>query len=193
MLLITLVVVIVNIAFSLVSLPFSSVGLRVLFQIAGLVVGLLLALGLIRASLAVTAGRTPEVSMLFEGENFGPYVIASLVFAVPFFVAALLSLVSPFITLLIEIGLIYYAITFGFYGFVIVDKGEQDPIAALKASAAVTAGKRGQLFVLGIVLVLLNVVGFFALCIGILFTYGITTIAWAYTYRSLSGEQVAAG
>jgi uncharacterized membrane protein len=191
MLLITLVIVVINLIVGLVGIPFSNVGIRVLFQIIGAIVGLLLALGLIRASLAVTAGRKPEVSMLFEGENLGPYIIASLIFAAPFFVAGLLSLVSPILTLVVDIGLIYFAVTFGFYGFVIVDKGEQDPIAALKASAAMTAGNRGQIFLLGIVLALIAIVGFCAFCVGALFTYGIVTIAWAYTYRSLSGESVA--
>jgi uncharacterized membrane protein len=191
MLLITLVIIVVQVFFGLISIPFSNPGLRVIFQTIGLVIGLLLALGLIRASLAVTAGAEPEVAMLFEAENFGTYLVASLLFALPFFLAGLLGLVSPILTLVVDIGLVAFAVTYGLYGYVIVDKGEASPVEALKRSAAITAGRRWPLFGLGIVLVLVNVVGFFALCVGLLFTWGITSIAWAYTYRSLSDEAVA--
>jgi uncharacterized membrane protein len=191
MLLITLVIILVQLVFGLVSIPFSNQGVRVVLQTIGLVIGLLLALGLIRASLAVTAGNEPEVAMLFETENFGPYLIASLLFALPFFIAGLLGLISPIITLVVDIGLIAFAVTYGLYGYVIVDKGEANPVEALKRSATITAGRRWPLFGLGIVLLLINVVGFCALCVGLLFTWGITSIAWAYTYRSLSNEAVA--
>jgi uncharacterized membrane protein len=106
-------------------------------------------------------------------------------------VASLLGLISPILTIIVNIALIAFAVTFGLYGYVIVDKGETDAVASLKRSAEITAGRRWPLFGLGIVLTLINVLGFCALCIGVLFTVGITSIAWAYTYRALSNEPVA--
>ena len=40
-------------------------------------------------------------------------------------------------------------------------------------------------------LFLINIVGALLCGVGLLFTYGITAIAVAYAYRSLSGEPVA--
>jgi hypothetical protein len=191
MLLITLVIFAVNVIFLFIGVPFSNLGVRVIFQALGLIVGLFLALGLIRASLAVTRGQTPEVGMLLQPDHIGTYFLASILFALPFFVASLLGLVSPILTVIVDIALIAFAVTYGFYGFVIVDKGEESPIEALKQSAEITSGRRWPLFGLGILLALINVVGFCALCVGLLFTYGITIVAWAYAYRSLSNEPVA--
>ncbi len=60
----------------------------------------------------------------------------------------------------------------------------------LRRAAQITEGHRWQLFGLAIVLALINVVGLLACVVGRLYTSGITIIAWAYTYRRLSGEPI---
>ena len=60
----------------------------------------------------------------------------------------------------------------------------------LRRSAEITRGHRWQLFGLAIVLALINLVGLLACGVGLLFTSGITIIAWAYTYRRLSGQPI---
>ena len=52
---------------------------------------------------------------------------------------------------------IIFAVAFGFYGFVIAERGEGvGVIDSLKESADLTRGNRWQLFGLGIVLLLIN-------------------------------------
>ncbi len=55
-----------------------------------------------------------------------------------------------------------------------------------------TKGRIGELFVFGLALFGINLVGAILCGIGLLFTYGITAIAVAYAYRTLRGESVAA-
>ncbi len=45
---------------------------------------------------------------------------------------------------------------------------------------------------MAIVLFLVNIVGLLACFVGVIFTMGITLVAWGYLYRSLSGESVTA-
>ena len=55
---------------------------------------------------------------------------------------------------------IIFAFVFGFYGFVIAERGDGvGVIESLKRSADLTRGHRWQLFGLGIVLFLINLVG----------------------------------
>lgn len=93
-------------------------------------------------------------------------------------------MVSIGLILLIVPGIIL-AIIFVFYGFHIVDTGSTDPIGALRRSAEITRGHRWQLFLLGLVLLGINILGLLALIIGVLFTSGISLLAIAHVYRRL--------
>lgn len=181
MILITLVIVAVNIVISIIAIPIDSFVARLILQAIGWIIGLVLAMGLIRASLAVVEGRTPEVNMLFQTEHLGSYIVASILFGIGLVIGLILCIVPGII----------FAIVFWFFGFVIVDKGEESPIDALKRSADITQGHRGALFGLGVLLMLINFVGAILCGIGLLFTYPLTAIAIAYSYKSLSGEPVA--
>ena len=66
------------------------------------------------------------------------------------------------------------------------------PIDALKRSAEITKGHRWQLLGLTVLLLIINVIGAILCGIGLLFTYGITAIAVAHAYKSLSGQPIAA-
>ena len=123
----------------------------------------------------------PEVGDLFKVDGYGPYILASMLFVLGFDVGLILCIVPGII----------FAATFGFYGFVIVERGDGVGWSTrCKASADLTRGNRWQLFGLGLVLLLINVVGLLACGVGLIFTLGITIIAWAYIYRALSGETV---
>jgi hypothetical protein len=182
MLLITVVIIAVTAVVNLLSNFTSSVVLDVVFSIASWIVGLLVGFGLIRASLAVTRGEKPEVGMLFRGDNFGPYVLASIVFGL----GAALGLI-----LLVVPGIIFM-IVFQFYGYVLSEGSSGGAMAALARSAEITKGRRWELFGLGIVLFLITLVGLLLCCVGLIFTYPITALATAYAYRSLNGEPVVA-
>lgn len=180
---IAIVVIAINLVVGLIAGATGSVVGQVLVQFIGFFVSMLISLGWIRVSLEVTRGVKPEVGDLFKFEGYGPYILASLLFALGFYVGLILCIVPGII----------FAVAFGFYGFVIAERGEgMGVIDSLKESADLTRGHRWQLFGLGIVLLLINVVGAILCGIGLIFTLGITIIAWAYVYRILSGEAVSA-
>jgi uncharacterized membrane protein len=85
---------------------------------------------------------------------------------------------------------IYLAITFGFFGYNIVDK-EHGIMESIEQSAAITRAQKWDLFAFGVVLFFFNLAGAIALGIGLLITVPVSMIALAYVYRKLNGEPVA--
>lgn len=180
---IAIVVLAINIVVGLIAQATGSVAGQIIVQFIGFFASMLISLGWIRVSLEVTSGVKPEVGDLFKFDGYGPYILASLLFALGFYVGLILCIIPGII----------FAVAFGFYGFVIAERGEGVGVMdSLKESADLTRGNRWQLFGLGIVLLLINFVGALLCGIGLIFTLGITIIAWAYVYRTLRGETVAA-
>ena len=180
---IAIVVLAINIVVGLIAQATGSVAGQIIVQFIGFFASMLISLGWIRVSLEVTRGVKPEVGDLFKFDGYGPYILASLLFALGFYVGLILCIIPGII----------FAVAFGFYGFVIAERGEGVGVMdSLKESADLTRGNRWQLFGLGMVLLLINFVGALLCGIGLIFTLGITIIAWAYVYRTLRGEAVAA-
>jgi len=181
MVVIALVIFAIEVVFGLIGNATNSVALEILLQLVGWLLGLFLALGWFRVALEVTRGQRPEVGDVFKTQGYGPYIIASIVFGIGFFIGLLLCVIPGII----------FAVVFGFYGFVAAEHGDAiQPMDTLRRAADLTRGYRWQLFGLAIVLTLINLVGLLLCGIGLLFTSGITIIAWAYTYRRLSNEPI---
>jgi uncharacterized membrane protein len=183
MLLIAVVVLAIQIAFSALGNATDSVALQVVLQLVGTLVSLLLTLGWLRVALEVTNGVKPELGDVFKANGYGPFILASILF----YIGALIGFI-----LLIIPGIIFIA-TFGFYGFVIAQRGDGvGVLESLQRSHELTRGHRWELFGMALVFLLVNIVGLLACIVGVIFTSGITLIAWAYLYRALSGDAVAA-
>jgi uncharacterized membrane protein len=171
----------VQLAFSALSSSLDSGAARLLLEIVGNLVSLLITLGWMRVALEITNGVKPEIGDVFKAQGYWPFILASILF----FIGTVIGLI-----LLVVPGLIFVA-TFGFYGFVIAQRGDGvGVLESLQRSHEVTRGHRWHLFGMAIVLVLVNIVGLLACGVGVIFTSGITLIAWAYAYRVLSGESV---
>ena len=183
MLVIAVVVVLIQIAFSAVASSIDATVPRVLVQIIGNLVGLLITLGWLRVALGITNGVKPELADVFKAEGYGIFLLASILF----YIGTVIGLI-----LLIIPGIIFIA-TFGFYGFVIVERGDGVAVLeSLQRSAELTRGHRWTLFGMAIVLFLVNIVGLIVCFVGVVFTLGITLITWAYLYRALNGQTVTA-
>jgi len=181
MIAIVLIIVAIEVVFSLIGSAFDSVAAQIIFGLVGWLLGLFLGLGLFRISLEITQGRTPAIAEVFRTEGYGPYIVASILFGIGFYIGLILCIIPGII----------FAVVFGFYGFVAAEQGNAAVATdTLRRAAEITRGYRWQLFGLAIVLALINLVGALACGVGLLFTIGITLIAWAYTYRRLSGETV---
>lgn len=181
MVLIAVVILAVNVVLGVIAQATDSLGALIVLQVLGFVVGIIVTMGLIRAALAVTEGRTPNVNMLLETDGFGPYLIASILVGLGV-LAGLILLIVPGIIL---------AIVWHFFGYVIVQEPTMRATDAMRRSAEITEGYRWQLLGLGLVLFLINIVGALACGVGLIFTYGITAISVAWTYKTLSGQPIA--
>ncbi|MEA3324328.1 MAG: hypothetical protein U9Q37_04220 [Euryarchaeota archaeon] len=69
----------------------------------------------------------------------------------------------------------------------IVDKG-LGPIDALEKSSEITIGVKWDLFIFGILLGILNLMGFACLVVGLFVTIPVTMVAMAFVYRKLLPE-----
>jgi hypothetical protein len=145
-------------------------------QLATAVILVLLGLGVIRAALAVAGGGTPRVGMLFVTDGWGSYLLAAILVTVGVAVGLVLFIVPG-----VVLGL-----TWEFYGFVIAEDPAVSALDALHRSAELTRGHRWQLLGLAVLLVLINVVGLLACCVGVVFTIGIAWVTTACAYRTLA-------
>jgi len=179
--LIALVIFVVQAVFSAVGLAFDNAWLRLMWNVVTWVVGLVLAMGLIRAALAVLDGREPEVGMLFKTDRLGAYVIASILVGILTFFGLILCIIPGLIVLFL----------FAFYGYAIVDGRTNDAIDSMKMSYQLVTKHVGALLLLFVLCFLINVLGLLLCFVGLLATYPITAVAVAYAWRKISGGQVA--
>jgi uncharacterized membrane protein len=182
MLLIAIVIIAVQLVFGFIGQVSGSFVVSLFFQLIGWIIGMILTMGLFRAALAVVDGRIPEVSMLFETEGLGSFIVAAILFGLMVWVGLILCIIPGIILFLV----------FMFYGFIIVENPNIGPTDALKKSQEITRGRLGELFVFGLAIFGINFVGALLCGVGLLFTYGISYIAVAYAYKTLRGEPVAA-
>jgi uncharacterized membrane protein len=152
------------------------IGLTLSFALTAvsIFVSFLLQAGLIRAALAITRGEAPEPSMLFQTDKLGPYAVAAIIVSLLVFVGLLLCCIP---------GLIVAFFTY-FFGFYVIDR-DVAPVDSIKASVKLVQDNFGQVLLLMIVVVLLNLV-----TCGL--ASGVTFIALGYAYKTLNGEPVAA-
>lgn len=148
-----------------------------LIGLAFWILNMLVSLGGIKISLALTDGKKAEFADLFNGYSLLiNFILASILYA----------LIVVFGMVLLIVPGIIFAIMFHFYSYLIVDKN-MSPVDALKESKKLTSGSKWQLFLFGLVLLLLNVAGVLALLVGLLITVPVTMIAYAYVFRKLQG------
>lgn len=152
----------------------------ILLQLLSAFVGILLYMGMIRVALKVTAGVVPEVNDLFKTDHFGSYLGAAILVGLAVFVGLLLCIIPG----------IYVGIMLGFFGFIVIGRGEK-AIDSISASAELTRNHRGTLFLLGLAVFGINIVGALLCGVGLLVSYPVTIVAMGYAYRVLSGETPA--
>ncbi len=159
-------------------------------QAGNFVVSAIITVGWVAMALRITRGERPEgTSVLQGGPYLGAYIVAAILFGLMHFAAGLLGYVPVIGALLAAVAQIWLSLAFGFWAWAVVDRNS-DPAAALQYSFAITAGHRWRILLFYLALVLLNIVGLLLFIVGVVFTLGISLLAVAYVYRSLSGDPV---
>ena len=149
--------------------------LPVLGSIGSWLLATIMSMGIIRIVLKFADGGKGDFNDLFAGfEVFLDYLGASVLYGL---------IVLGGLCLLIVPGVIW-AIKYGFYGYFIVDR-KLGAVEAIKASSSLTRGAKGDLFVLGLALLGINLLGALCLGIGMLVTPPLTTLAMGFVFRRL--------
>jgi uncharacterized membrane protein len=122
---------------------------------------------------------TVDLSSLWHPRPFWKYLGASI----------LLGLAVGLGFLLLIVPGIIFALMFMFTTFIVIDR-ELGPIEAMKESSRIARGYKWSLLGFILVLVLINLLGVLALVVGLLVSIPVSSLAFAYAYRLLSGRAV---
>lgn len=138
-------------------------------------VQIFLSLGFTKLMLLLVQDAPVSVADMFN--NFGDffsYFVASFLYGLAVSVGLLLLIVPG----------IWIAIRFQFFPYFIIENGDSS-FTALQKSFYMTKDLLLELFVFGVAVVFLNLIGALLFGIGVIFTYPLTTMATAVIYRSL--------
>jgi uncharacterized membrane protein len=153
-------------------------GFSFLLSIASVVVQLIIEIGLIKIALKFADNTKAELGDLFSCYPlFFKYLGASILYGLIILGGIILLIIPAFI----------WGIKFQFFGYFIVDKGA-GPIEALKRSSSITMGAKWDLFLFGLLILGINILGFLALVIGLFATIPTSMVAIAYVYRKLLAQ-----
>ena len=184
---IALVVVAIHFALGLITRGTGSSLVDLMAGIVSWVVSSLLAFGLTRAALAILDGRDPTVQDVLNPDRLITYLLASIMFSVAVTLGLILCVLP---------GLVI-AFLLWFFGYAILDAPDtpgspaRNPVAALTRSYQVTSRRPGNILLIAVMCVVLNIVGLLLCGIGLVVTLPLTAIISAYTWRVLTGGVVA--
>jgi len=141
-------------------------------------VQIFLSLGFTKLMLLLVQDAPVSVADMFNNFRiFFSYFVASFIYGLA---------VSLGLLLLVLPG-IWIAIRFQFFPYFIIENGDSS-FTALQKSFNLSQDLLLELFVFGVAVVFLNLIGALLFGIGIIFTYPLTTMATAVIYRSLIEE-----
>lgn len=133
------------------------------------------AMGVVKMTLRFVDGDKGELVDLFSTIPMIPqYLVASVIVGV---------VVTVGFFLLILPG-IYWSVRLYMFPWVLVDKGV-GPFEAMRQSWEMTRGSFWNLFLLGLALCAINILGMLALFFGLLITVPLSVVAVGYAYRRL--------
>ena len=152
--------------------PYLALGVN----IAAWVLQIILSIGLVRISLQLYEHKPVTFDDLFASDGlFLKYLFASIL-------SLLITIIG--LILLVVPGIIW-AVRLQFAPYFVVDK-RLEPFDALSKSWEATRGHVGQLLLLTVTLVLINLVGVLLFGVGLLITIPLSMLASVYAYRKLT-------
>jgi uncharacterized membrane protein len=150
-------------------------GFAGILQLAFALLGMIMQIGVMKICLKFIDGGKPDYMELFSHYRyFLFFLVGSILYGLIVFGGFLLLIVPGII----------WSIKYGFTIYLIIDR-EMNPIDAIKKSAVMTDGVKGQLFVFYIILALINLAGALCLLVGLFVTIPTSMVAMAYVYRQL--------
>jgi uncharacterized membrane protein len=148
----------------------------------GIVVGAFFRVGLVRINVAAARGEKPNFADLFSG---GPLFLRMVALQLLLMVAYMVGCAA------FVVGMVFVALALCLADYYAVD-ANMGAIDALKASYEATKGNRGNIFVFGLVVFGISLVGMLACCVGVLVAGAVASVGMAIIYTRLSGRGGAA-
>lgn len=175
--------------------------LSTIISIVSWVLNLVIGMGLIKIALRFCDNKKVKFTDLFScfplffKYLFGLFLYGIIAFGGIMLTTILATFLMPhpirsrliLFGILINIPGIIFAIKFYFFNYFIVEKG-LGPIEALKKSSAITKGAKWDLFVFGLLLLAINLLGALCLLIGLFATIPTSMVALAFVYRRLLAQ-----
>jgi membrane-anchored glycerophosphoryl diester phosphodiesterase (GDPDase) len=170
-------VIIGGLRLSAIHAPFVSFVIWLVQTVIDLVIGI----GLIHISLKLIDKKKTVYKDLFYYKPIVNYFLASILTGL-IVLGGLILLIIP--------GIIF-GIRLKYACYLIIDKN-LSPVGAIKQSWKMTKGNVWNLFFFGILLGLINILGFFCLIVGLFVTVPLSMLATAFVYRRLLLQSKAA-
>ncbi len=144
------------------------------FLIASFMMG-----GMTLFCLKVARGEPYDFGDIFKGgPYFGGILVANLLMGLGI-VFGLIFLIVPGI---------FLALAWSLTVPVLVDR-QLGPIEAMKESWRLTAGQKGNIFLFGLLMIGVGILGLLACCVGVLVAGPIGQIAWVFIYLRITGQR----
>lgn len=144
-----------------------------------MIISFIIQAGVYRAGLGVTKGIKPEVAMLTQTDNIGPYVLTVIVVGLGAFVGFVLCIIP---------GIIWLIFT-AYAPILALDKG-MGPGDAITTSINWVKDNFGQVFLILLVSWLVYIAGAILCGVGLLVSIPVALVAMIYSYRALNQEPV---
>lgn len=149
--------------------------LSFIFSLLIWVVNSIIAMGIINICLKFVEGKKPKLKDIYYTKKLFNFILASIIRGVIVIVGLILFIIPGII----------FSIKLQYSEYLIVDK-QLDAVDSIKKSWQMTKGIKWNLFLLGLLLGLINILGILALLVGTLITVPLTLLANAYVYKKLS-------
>ncbi len=148
-----------------------------LFNLFMWVVNSIISMGIINITLKFVDKKKPKLQDIYYTKKVFNYILASII----------RSVIVIFGFILFIIPGIIFSIKLQYSEYLIVDK-KLDAVDSIKKSWEMTKGVKWNLFLLGILLGLINILGLLCVFVGLLITIPLSMVANAYVYRKLLGQ-----
>jgi uncharacterized membrane protein len=143
-------------------------------------VGYVISAGITRGALDITEGRKFDLASAFGRLDYAKVILAGLLVSILTVIGFILLILPGVIFVFLSYFTVYY----------VVDKGTS-PVQAILDSCRLVIGNLGNALLLALLSFLVIVLGFIALCVGLLVAWPVVLIASAYAYKRFNGEPVA--
>lgn len=139
------------------------------------ILSIILQIGFTKETLKFVDNKTPSLQGMFNAKDyFWRYIGVSILYSL-IVLGGLILLIIP--------GIIW-AVKYSMSTFILIDTNAGIK-ESLRKSGELTQGNKWNIFLFGLVVGLVNMLGFMVYLVGLIVTIPLTFIAWVYVYRKL--------